>query len=346
MGSATPVLRVIDLEIEYTTPDGPVRSLDAATLDVMPGDITAVVGESGSGKTTLGLATGKLLPANATRISGELRLLETPVFDCDLSTLHSLRRESLGYIFQNPVAALNPTLRIERQMRLAAGSRLTTEDLTAALSEVGLPDIPRVLRAYPHELSGGMAQRVGIAMAMLRRPKLLVADEPTAAVDATRRAQILELLVARCRMQECALLLLTHDLHTVSRWCTRVAVMYGGRVVESGPTEQVLTEPLHPYTQALVSALPGDEKASERLHAIPGVPPVLRGPSEGCAFAPRCPVVLERCAGTRPLYAKHGDRHVCCHAVEIHAGRHVATVSVNGRHHVREASSVSPVDSE
>jgi peptide/nickel transport system ATP-binding protein len=310
----TPVLEAVELEIEYTTAEGCVRPLDGATLSVPPGAITAVVGESGSGKTTLGLAAGRLLATNAIHVGGDLRVLGERVLECDTQTLRMLRADVLGFIFQDPVAALDPTMRVRRQMELVARRRdeATVEE---ALREVGLSDITRVLRAYPHELSGGMAQRVGIAIALLRRPRLLIADEPTAAVDATRRAQILALLVDRCRTHECALLLLTHDLHNVSRWSTHIAVMYGGRVVETGVTRQVLRAPLHPYTRALLSSVPGGEQPGERLGAIPGRPPVLRGPSEGCAFAPRCADVLDRCSTTRPLYAGLGQRHVCCHLV-------------------------------
>jgi peptide/nickel transport system ATP-binding protein len=307
------VLEATDLEIEYTTAEGRIRSLDAATLAVQPGEITAIVGESGSGKTTLGLAVGRLLASNAHHVGGDLRVMGIPVLRCDPRTLRKLRRDALGFIFQDPVATLNPTMKVQRQLELAAATNKEGQIAAEALHDVGLRDIPRVLRAYPHELSGGMAQRVGIAMALLRRPRLLVADEPTAAVDATRRAQILELLVSRCRERDCALLLLTHDLHTVAKWCSSVAVMYGGRVVESGPTPQVLAEPMHPYTRALVSALPGDERPGERLTAIPGAPPVLRASSPGCAYAPRCIDVLEQCVGTRPVYVGRGSRHVCCH---------------------------------
>jgi oligopeptide/dipeptide ABC transporter ATP-binding protein len=331
------VLESIDLEIEYTTQEGRVRALDSATLAVGRGEITAVVGESGSGKTTLGLAAGRLLASNSLHVGGDLRVLGTPVLECDAQTLRTLRREVLGFIFQDPVAALNPTLRVKRQMELAAGDGKGAKSAAEALEEVGLPEIPRVLRAYPHELSGGMAQRVGIAMALFRWPRLLIADEPTAAVDATRRVQILELLVGRCREQDCALLLLTHDLHTVAKWCTRIAVMYGGRVVESGPTAQVFAEPMHPYTRALVGALPGDERPGQRLNAIAGRPPVLHGPSEGCAFAARCAYAIERCPTTRPVYARVRNRHVCCHLVagddpESVLGRDRVPVStMNGR---------------
>jgi peptide/nickel transport system ATP-binding protein len=313
------VLDAADLVVDYLTRRGRVRSLDSATLSVAPGEIVALVGESGSGKTTLGMATGRLLAANAAYVGGRLLVTGRSVFGADAEDaerLSALRRQVLGFVFQNPVAALDPTMRIRRQLELArpAGDGPSAED---ALREVGLRDVPRVLRSFPHELSGGMAQRVGIAMALRRRPRLLVADEPTAAVDAALRAQILKLLVTRCRAQGCALLLLTHDLHAVAEHCEQVAVMYGGRVVEHGPTSQVLSAPMHPYTRALVSALPGEERPGQRLDAIRGVPPVLRTACAGCAFAPRCPSVLPRCHETRPAYATVDGRDLACH---LHTG--------------------------
>lgn len=311
--SAEPVLKATDLELEYATREGRVRSLDQASLTVRAAEITALVGESGSGKSTLGLAAGRLLAGNAAHVGGSLDVVGTPVLTCDDDALRRLRRDALGFVFQNPVAALDPTMRVARQMALVSGE----EDGPAAaraLAEVGMRDIPRVLRSFPHELSGGMAARVGIAMALRRSPRLLIADEPTAAVDATLRAQILELLVTRCRERGCALLLLTHDLHVVAHHCTHIAVMYGGRVVEDGPTAEVLGNPLHPYTRALLSALPGEERPGERLESIRGVPPVLRGRSPGCAFAPRCPRVMEHCRHVRPLHAPVQPGHaVCCH---------------------------------
>ncbi len=327
--TAGPILEAKDLVIEYTTRRGRVRSLDAATLAVRPGHIVALVGESGSGKTTLGMAAGRLLASNAEHVAGTLTVAGQPVFDCDAERLRALRRDVLGFVFQNPVAALDPTMRIERQMRSAtlaqrkatasttgevrAGAEYTTEALAAALTDVGLKDVPRVLRSFPHELSGGMAQRVAIAMVLRRRPRLLVADEPTAAVDATLRAQILTLLVDRCREQGCGLLLLTHDLHAVAQHTEQIAVMYGGRIVEHGPTKDVLTEPRHPYTQALIGALPGEEEPGQRLEAISGVPPVLRGPSPGCAFTLRCPHALAHCATSRPAHVSVAERELACH---------------------------------
>lgn len=315
---AEPVLAATDLVIEYTTRHGRVRSLDEATVTVRPGQVVALVGESGSGKSTLGMAVGRLLAANAEHVGGRLELAGRAVFDCDAARLRALRSDVLAYIFQNPIAALDPTMPIRRQLRLATPERhraTGAEDdvLTEALESVGLRDVPRVLRSYPHELSGGMAQRVAIAMALRRRPRLLVADEPTAAVDATLRAQIMTLLVERCRDQGCALLLLTHDLHAVAEHAERIAVMYGGRIVETGATPEVLADPMHPYTKALVGALPGEERPGERLQAIRGIPPVLRAACPGCAFAPRCPDAMPGCATTRPGHNVVKRRELACH---------------------------------
>lgn len=310
MSDAIPtVFEAEELEIEYHVPGGRVRALDSATLAVAQGEITAIVGESGSGKTTLGMAAGRLLPSNSRSVGGNLRVLGQSVLECDRSTLRRLRRDALGFIFQNPVAALNPTIRIGRQMTLAAEGA----SIEGALREVGLADVDRVMRAFPHELSGGMAQRVGIAMALLRSPILLIADEPTASVDSRLRGQILELIVTRCRERSAALILLTHDLHAVAIWCTRIAVMYAGRVVEVGSTADVLANPLHPYTRALLDAVPGHERAGERLKPIAGSPPVLADRSSGCAFAPRCPNVMPHCALRRPESRRVAARNVLCH---------------------------------
>ena len=305
------ILDAREVVVEYRTREGPIRSLDSASLRVREGEVVAVVGESGSGKSTLGLAAGGLLPGNASHLGGDLIVAGTSVLECDATTLRAVRREQLGFIFQDPVAALNPTLRVGRQMELAATEG--TGEVAQALAEVGLADTPRVMRSYPHELSGGMAQRVGIAMTLLQSPRLVIADEPTAAVDAAGRAKVLELLVGRCVERGSSLVLLTHDLGSVRKWCTRIAVMYGGRVVEYGPTEDVLANPVHPYTRGLARSRAGSELLGERLDSIPGAPPVLRGASPGCAFAPRCPVAEARCWTARPAYASVGERQLCCH---------------------------------
>jgi peptide/nickel transport system ATP-binding protein len=189
------VLEADDLQIDFATPRGRVRALDSATLTVSARQVTAVVGESGSGKSTLGLAAGRLLAASADHVGGQLRIAGVPVFDCKPEALRSVRREVLGYVFQNPVAALDPTMRVRAQMERASLDHTDAGSIEQALLDVGLRDTPRVLRSYPHQLSGGMAQRVAIAMTLRRKPKLLIADEPNAAVDATLRSRILELLV-------------------------------------------------------------------------------------------------------------------------------------------------------
>jgi peptide/nickel transport system ATP-binding protein len=315
MKTSAPLIAVRDLEVDYATRHGSVRSLDSATLEVQVGDITALVGESGSGKSTLGMAAGGLLPSNARVVGGSLEVGGTSILEADPASLRRIRRDQLGFIFQNPVAALDPTKVIRRQMDLAMHGFEPAETSEEALAQVELDDPRRVLRSYPHELSGGMAQRVGIAIALRRRPSLLIADEPTAAIDATLRVKILQLLISRCRAAGSALLLLTHDMHAVAEHCSKVAVMYGGRVVEYGATDAVLTSPLHPYTKALLTSLPGDERPGERIHSIPGVPPVLRERCPGCAFAARCPDVLGHCADVRPIYVSREGRAVCCHLV-------------------------------
>ncbi|GAA0966834.1 ABC transporter ATP-binding protein [Acrocarpospora macrocephala] len=342
-GSAAPVLAATDLVIEYSTRNGPIRSLDQATLTVGSGQIVALVGESGSGKSTLGMATGRLLASNAVYAGGLLSVAGRPVYGPGAQGgegLRALRREVLAFVFQNPVAALNPTMRIRRQMELAGPAGREARDGSSAaeaLGEVGLTDVPRVLRSYPHELSGGMAQRVGIAMALRRRPRLLIADEPTAAVDATLRAQILNLLVSQCRDQGCALLLLTHDLHAVAQHTEQIAVMYGGRMVEHGPTAEVLGRPMHPYTRALVAALPGEERPGRRLEAIGGVPPVLHAGCPGCAFAPRCPDALPNCRDVRPADAAVAGRTLTCHLHPGEIGDPSAAPNDAGRPRATEA---------
>jgi peptide/nickel transport system ATP-binding protein len=307
-----PVLACSDLEIDYAGRTGRVRALDGATLTVRPGEVMALVGESGSGKSTLALAAGRLLDSSAKYSGGSLTVCGTPVLECEPRALRALRRNLLGFVFQNPISALDPTMRVGRQLELADVDHSDTPPVET-LAEVGLQDdLDRVWRSYPHQLSGGMAQRVAIAMVLRRQPKLIVADEPTSALDASRRGQILDLLVSSCRSRGCALLLLTHDIQSVVGRCSHIAVMYGGRVVETGLVSETLDDPLHPYTRALVGALPGDEPPGVRLEAIPGGPPVLDGPCPGCAFAPRCVEALAKCTTTRPAL-RNGRRSVCCH---------------------------------
>ncbi|MBW8715124.1 MAG: ABC transporter ATP-binding protein [Variovorax paradoxus] len=301
MNEATkpPLLEVTDLVIEFgDAPGATHRALDGATLSVRAGEVLGLVGESGSGKSTLGLAVGRLLADNARRPGGELKVNGQPVFELDDAALRELRRRTLGFVFQNPMVALDPTMRVGKQVALASGSKAAVRDL---LARVGLRDIERVERSFPHQLSGGMAQRVVIAMASL---------------DATLREQIFALLVSLRDSMKTGVVLLSHELRAVARHCDTVAVMYAGRVVEYGPASVVFARPAHPYTQALLAVAPGREKLGEVLASIPGAPPALGGRSEHCAFADRCGHANAHCRALRPELREVEGRSVACH----HAG--------------------------
>jgi peptide/nickel transport system ATP-binding protein len=235
------------------------------------------------------------------------------VAELDPGALREMRRSSIGYVFQDPVAALDPTMRLGRQVALALEAGPI--EAAAALEGFGFSNIGRVLAAYPHEVSGGMAQRVTIAMVMRKEPRLIVADEPTASLDAPARAEILEMLVRGCRRLGTGLLLVTHDLQNVEARTERVFVMYGGRIVESGLTRQVLARPRHPYTAALLASAVGRERSGERIEPIPGRPPHLRERSRDCAFAPRCRLAITICRTQRPE-PRITNGTVLCHLVD------------------------------
>ena len=315
------VLSVRDLQLEYSTREGPVRALDGADLEVPEGASVGIVGESGSGKSTLGLAVGRLLPANLRRVGGDLAIRGRSVFDCGDEEMRRTRRDLLGFVFQSPMQALDPTMRVGAQLAAAgAADQPGRAELVQQLARVGLREPERVLKSYPHELSGGMAQRVVIAMAIARRPVILIADEPTASLDATIRDQVLAVLAAQCKAIGASMLLLSHELHVVARMCDTVAVMYGGRVVEYGEARRVMRRPVHPYTRALLRAAPGREPRRVMLKPIPGVPPILRGPSPGCAFAPRCEHATALTANERPPAVEiDGQMALCHYAREIRA---------------------------
>ncbi|WP_020672962.1 ABC transporter ATP-binding protein [Amycolatopsis nigrescens] len=306
------LLQVDDLVVDY----GSVRALDGARLTVRSGETVGIVGESGSGKSTLGAAIGGLLPRAARVTGGEVRVDGAAVGGMSAGELRALRRNRLGFIFQEPIGSLDPTMRIGKQVELALRGRGNRRDVLDRLATVKLADPARVARCYPHQLSGGMAQRVAIAMAMAAEPELLIADEPTAALDSQVREDVLDLVFSLAAEAGTTILWLSHDLPAVGRRCSRVVVMYGGRVVESGAAAAVLAEPRHPYTVALARSVPGAAAEGERLASIPGQPPVLTGAAAGCSFAPRCPAVLDSCAGERPRLHVSADRDVLCHRAE------------------------------
>lgn len=273
-----------DLVLEF----GAVRALDGVTVDVRAGKILGIVGESGSGKSTVGFAAGRLMPQGVTPAAGELEVLGQDVWSMPIEQMRAMRIADLRYIFQDPIATLDPTKKIGAQISEAAPQIPTPSAIYDVLREVGMNDPDTVARAWPHELSGGMAQRVVIAMALISAPKIIIADEATSALDASVRTRILELMREASRARGITMMLLSHDLWAVRKFCDDIAVMYAGRVVEQGPAEAIFANPAHPYTQALISATVGHEKRGEKLATIEGIPPQLRGPAKGCAFAPRC----------------------------------------------------------
>ncbi|PZF84705.1 ABC transporter ATP-binding protein [Jiangella anatolica] len=312
------LLDVRDLAVRYDTPHGVSQALDGASLTVAAGELVAVVGESGSGKSTLGMAALGLLPASAQRLTGDLLVDGESVFGLDPPRLRRLRRTRLGLVLQDAAGSLDPTRRVGRQLAEHL-DRPGRADVLSRLEQVRLPDVERVARSYPHQLSGGMAQRVAIAIALARSPGLLVADEPTAALDTEIKHDVLRLLADSCRERGTALLVLTHDLTGIAAYCTRLVVMYGGRVVETGPPDDVLERPRHPYTRGLLHAVPGQETVGGTLRSIAGSPPVLTGPSAGCAFAPRCEFRVDRCDARRPEPSADAARVLCHRDGELDA---------------------------
>jgi len=320
---SAPLLSVRGLAATFATPFGPVRGLDGADFDVAPGEILALVGESGSGKSVASLAImGVLGPGGD---GARVKVEGSAIWEGKTDLLRAASRPGLAMVFQEPMTALNPVLRIGRTIAEAVarhdgvGGDAVTRRVTTLLAEMGLADPARVARAYPHELSGGMRQRALIALAMACRPRLLIADEPTTALDATVQARVLGLLAGLRRSHGLAMLLVTHDFGVVAQTADRVAVMYGGRVVESGPVAALLARPAHPYTRALLAAVPRlDRTRGEALPAeeMPGTPPDPRHPPSGCRFHPRCALARPGLcdAGAPPAsHALGPGRAAACH---------------------------------
>lgn len=295
-------VRISDLTLDFTGATT-VRALDGVDLDIVAGSSVAIVGESGSGKSTLASVIGRMQPRSARIVRGALEVDGRDVLGLDDEALRRYRRDTLAYIAQDPLGSLDPTMRIGAQLRLilrGIGDDSSRARQIALLDSMRIADPERVIRLFPHQISGGMAQRVAIAMAMCRRPTLLIADEPTAALDSQVREEVIRLLFTRAREQGTTILWLSHDLPAVARWCDEVAVMYAGRVVERGPASAVLGRPVHPYSRALAATDPTRARRGERLASIPGSPPVLHGESQGCAFADRCAHRIDACAAIRP----------------------------------------------
>jgi peptide/nickel transport system ATP-binding protein len=295
----TPRARVHDLHVTFERRGVPLHALRGVSMEVQPGEVLALVGESGSGKSVMGLALlGLLAGEPAPVISGRAEVCGFDMVDATAEERRRVRKAHLGAVFQDPMTSLDPTMRVGRQVSEAAGD---SEEARRLLDLVGVPDPKRRMRAFPHELSGGLRQRVMIAMAVAGKPDLVIADEPTTALDVTVQAQVLGLLRDLCNELGTSFIVVTHDIGVASQIADRVAVMYGGRVAEMGSMDEVLRAPSHPYTVGLLnSRLDLDLPLGRAIHALPGQPPDPREHPKGCAFTPRCPAAIGACSDALP----------------------------------------------
>ena len=296
-----PLLRVRDLVVEIPLARGVLRAVDGASFDVLPSEALGIVGESGSGKTMALRALLGLLPRRARITAGSIEFEGEDLVQAGEDRRRELRGTSLAMIFQEPMTALNPVMRVGAQIaemphvRLGESKSAARDRALELMRRVGIPDPARRASAYPHELSGGMRQRVMIAIALSADPKLILCDEPTTALDVTIQDQILKLLQSLQEDLGVSLVFVSHDLAVIAQTCRRVSVMYAGQIVESGEVERVFREPRHPYTLGLLRSVPDFDGVRTRLSSIPGTPPDLASPPAGCRFHPRCGFVRDDC---------------------------------------------------
>jgi oligopeptide/dipeptide ABC transporter ATP-binding protein len=318
----SPLLSIKELTVEFQTDQGPLRAVDHVSLDIGRGEIVGLVGESGCGKSVTALSILRLVPSPpGETVAGSITLGEQELLSLPIRELRAIRGEEISMIFQEPMTALSPLHRIGRQlveaiqlhrsMSTRAAQRMAQE----WLGKVGIGDPAQRMRAYPHELSGGMRQRVMIAMALMLEPQLIIADEPTTALDVTIQAQVFDLILAMKQAQT-SMLLITHDMGVVWELCSRVIVMYAGQVVEEGSIEEIYQDALHPYTRGLLATIPTPEMAGQRIPAIPGRVPSPAEYPPGCRFCNRCSYAFERCHQEVPPLFYHGKRSARCFLVE------------------------------
>ncbi|MEB3101533.1 ABC transporter ATP-binding protein [Ferviditalea candida] len=319
---AEPILELKEYTLFFESNHVRYSILDAISLTVKRGELVGIVGESGCGKTMLGNSISGLLPDNVKGIQGQMRFFGVDLLSLSAKKRNKYKGSKISMVFQNPNTSLNPVISIGRQMTDVIRQHQPVHRSQAKsialkwMSEVGLPDPEEVFRSYPHQLSGGMKQRVVIAMALSCNAELIIADEPTTALDVTTQYQILQLIQKLQKEHRVTFLLITHDMGVASYLCDRLAVMYGGRIIEAGPTGLVLKQPVHPYTQGLLKCLPGQGKTVEDLYTIPGVVPSPVDFPEGCRFSTRCEYRNSKCSEQKPPWQtddEHPGQWYACH---------------------------------
>jgi peptide/nickel transport system ATP-binding protein len=319
-----PLLQVQNLVVEFPGRRGTLRALDDISFDIAPGEILGVVGESGAGKSLTGAAIIGLLEPPGRVAGGEIRLEGERIDQLSHDKMRHIRGRKIGAIFQDPLTSLNPLYTVGRQLVETIQAHLPVNGAEARrraiglLQDTGIPAAEQRIDHYPHQFSGGMRQRVVIALALAAEPKLIVADEPTTALDVSIQAQIIQLLKRICKERGAAVMLITHDMGVIAETCDRVAVLYAGRIAEIGPVQEVIHQPAHPYTMGLMASIPDIEVDRERLNQIDGAMPRLNAIPRGCAYNPRCPRVFERCTQERPELLNAGATRAACWLHDAH----------------------------
>jgi peptide/nickel transport system ATP-binding protein len=312
------LLQVKNLVVEFPTRRGTLRALDDISFDIAPGEILGVVGESGAGKSLTGASIIGLLEPPGRIASGQILLEGQRVDNLNHDEMRHIRGRKIGAIFQDPLTSLNPLYSVGRQLMETIQAHLPVDQAEARrraidlLKSTGIPAAEERIEHYPHQFSGGMRQRVVIALALAAEPKLIVADEPTTALDVSIQAQIISLLKKLCKERGAAVMLITHDMGVIAETCDRVAVLYAGRVAEIGPVHEVINHPAHPYTAGLMAAIPDMSVDREELAQIDGAMPRLNAIPQGCAFNPRCTKTFDRCKVDRPDLIAAGATRAAC----------------------------------